>query len=130
MSESQPRLHRPNYDKFRQSLERLKEQYANYQRKTHVLRPELDKRAVAESVIQRFETCLACLREVLPGRNSQWRKYIDARNNTAHEYDCDKAEACLKLVSDFIKKAVDFDRTLSAGAGAPSVLGQNQAVSG
>ena len=116
MSESQPRLHRPNYDKFRQSLRGLEEQHSNYQRKAHALRPKLDKEAVAESVIQRFEICCACLRELPLGRDSQWRKYVDARNNTAHEYDCDKAEACLALVSDFIKEAVDFDGTLSAGA--------------
>ena len=44
------------YDKFRLSLKRLEEQFANYQRgnPTH---SELDREAVAESVIRRFKMC-------------------------------------------------------------------------
>ena len=63
MSEGQP-LPLIDYGKFRLSLKRLEEQHANYQ-KTHVHRPQLDREAVAESVIQRFETCDDCLWKVL-----------------------------------------------------------------
>ncbi len=63
MSEGQP-LPLIDYGKFRLSLKRLEEQHANYQ-KTHVHRPRLDREAVAESVIQRFETCYDCLWKVL-----------------------------------------------------------------
>ena len=52
------------YDKFQMSLKRLEEQYAN-QRETDASLPELIREAIAESVIQRFETCYDCLWKVL-----------------------------------------------------------------
>ena len=52
------------YDNFRMSLKRLEEQYENYRKPDAVL-PELLREAVAESVIQRFETCYDCLWKVL-----------------------------------------------------------------
>ena len=51
------------YDNFRMSLKRLEEQYENYRKPDAVL-PELLREAVAESVIQRFETCYDCLWKV------------------------------------------------------------------
>ena len=51
------------YDNFRMSLKRLEEQYENYRKPGAVL-PELLREAVAESVIQRFETCYDCLWKV------------------------------------------------------------------
>ena len=52
------------YDKFQMSLKRLEEQYEN-QRETDASLPELFREAIAESVIQRFETCYDCLWKVL-----------------------------------------------------------------
>ena len=52
------------YDNFRMSLKRLEEQYENYRKPGAVL-PELLREAVAESVIQRFETCYDCLWKAL-----------------------------------------------------------------
>ena len=52
------------YDNFRMSLKRLEEQYENYRKPDAVL-PELLREAVAESVIQRFETCYDCLWKAL-----------------------------------------------------------------
>ena len=53
-----------DYDKFRLSLKRLEEQYQNYQEQDDTL-PDLTREAIAESVIQRFETCYDCLWKVL-----------------------------------------------------------------
>ena len=52
------------YDKFQMSLKRLEEQHAN-QRESDASLPELIREAIAESVIQRFETCYDCLWKVL-----------------------------------------------------------------
>ena len=52
------------YDKFRMSLKRLEEQYDNYRQSDDSL-PELTQEAIAESAIQRFETCFDCLWKVL-----------------------------------------------------------------
>ena len=55
-----------DYDKFEKSLKHLQLQYDNY--KTLDEREDLsrlDKEAIAESVIQRFETCYDSLWKVL-----------------------------------------------------------------
>ena len=52
------------YDKFQLSLKRLEEQYENHQHGGPE-RSELDREGIAESVIQRFETCYDCLWKVL-----------------------------------------------------------------
>ena len=47
-----------DYQKFKKSLQQLELQFANFQglaQRTDLT--ELDKEAIAESVIQRFETC-------------------------------------------------------------------------
>ena len=53
-----------DYGKFRLSLKRLKEQHENHQRRNPAL-SDLDREGIAESVIQRFETCYDCLWKVL-----------------------------------------------------------------
>ena len=53
-----------DYDKFRMSLKRLEEQHEN-NRTLDTSLPGLIQEAVAESVIQRFETCYDCLWKVL-----------------------------------------------------------------
>ena len=57
------------YNKFRMSLKRLEEQYENYRAPDDSL-PDLTQEAVAESVIQRFETMRAFvqLRRMLASR--------------------------------------------------------------
>ena len=52
------------YDKFQMSLGRLEEQHTNYQN-LDVSLPSVTQEAIAESVIQRFETCYDCLWKVL-----------------------------------------------------------------
>ena len=53
-----------DYDKFQLSLKRLEEQHDNYQQHDPSL-SDLNREAIAESVIQRFETCYDCLWKVL-----------------------------------------------------------------
>ncbi len=145
MSEGQPPLPLIDYGKFRLSLQRLQEQCANYQN-AGVRRPRLDREAVTESVIQRFETCYDCLWKVLrrylidglgipDAPNSpkplfkmadqnglfrspidQWLVYAQKRIDTAHDYDGEKAKARLEVVSAFIDDAIDLYQTMSGDA--------------
>ena len=133
-----------DYDKLQKALTHLELQYANHQQAQS--RPELteiDREAIAESVIQRFETCYDTLwkdlkryliEEIglpdvpnspkplwkLAGQNSllassveQWLKYADARTSTAHDYSGKKAEETLALMCDFIDDAIGLYQTMS-----------------
>ena len=134
-----------DYSKLRLSLKRLEEQNRNY-RQGNPLLSDLDREGIAESVIQRFETCYDCLWKVLkrfhiealgiadPPNSpkpvfrlahendllavplAQWFRYADARIATSHDYDGAKAQACLALVPDFIDDAIGLYQTMS---GAP-----------
>ena len=131
-----------DYDKFRLSLKRLQEQHENHRILDPAL-PELTREGIAESVIQRFETCYDCLWKVLKrylievlgladAPNSpkpifrlanenrlfatpieQWLQYADVRISTAHDYDGEKAKACLASMSDFIDDAIGLYQTMS-----------------
>ena len=131
-----------DYSKLQSSLKRLEEQHANYRRGNPTL-SDLDREAVAESVIQRFETCYDCLwkvlkqyltealgvpdtpnspnpifrlaheNDLLPTPLEQWFGYAAARVDTSHDYDGEKAKACLALVPDFIDDAIDLYQTMS-----------------
>lgn len=136
-----------DYGNVQKSLKHLELQFANYQLTQN--RPELtdlDREGIAESVIQRFETCYdtlwkhlkrylieeAGLADVpnspkpilkLAGQNNlltssveQWLKYADARTSTAHDYSGEKATETLLLVGDFMADAIDLYRTMT---GAP-----------
>ena len=130
------------YDKFQMSLNRLEEQHAN-QWESDASLPELIREAIAESVIQRFETCYDCLWKVLKrylieelglaevpnspnpifrlaSENGlfrvpleQWMRYASARTDTSHDYDGEKAKACLELMPDFIDDAIGLYQIMS-----------------
>ncbi|MBL4885493.1 MAG: nucleotidyltransferase substrate binding protein [Planctomycetaceae bacterium] len=130
------------YDKFQKSLKHLELQYINYKTLDSNL-PQLLQEAVAESVIQRFETCYDCLWKILKrylieelgvtevpnspkpvlrlaGENGlfassveDWLKYADARTGTAHDYSGEKAEEALALMEDFVDDAIGLYQTLS-----------------
>ena len=134
-----------DYSKLERSLRRLMEQHDNYRAADETL-PRLDREARAESVIQRFETCYDCLWKVLKRYlihelgladlpNSprplfriaaenrmldspveQWLRYVEARVDTTHDYDGEKAKACLELVPDYIADAVGIYEVMTGNA--------------
>ncbi len=131
-----------DYDKFQMSLKRLEEQHENYQQLDASL-PELTQEAIAESVIQRFETCYDCLWKVLKrylteelgipdtpnspkpifrlahenhlfdSSLEQWLGYADRRIDTTHDYSGEKAKACLDIMGAFIDDAIGLYQTMS-----------------
>ena len=134
-----------DYSKFQLSLKRLEAQNGNHRQGNPIL-SDLDREGIAESVIQRFETCYDCLWKVLkrylieelgiadPPNSpkpvfrlahenglfdvpvAQWFRYAEARIGTAHDYDGAKAQACLALVPDFIDDAIKLYETMSAAS--------------
>ncbi|MEI7843736.1 MAG: nucleotidyltransferase substrate binding protein [Gallionellaceae bacterium] len=133
-----------DYDKLQKSLKHLEQQYSNY--KLAQDRPELtdiDREAIAESVIHRFETCYDTLwkdlkryltEEIgladvpnspkpilkLAGQNDlfassveQWLKYAQARIDTSHDYSEDKASNAIAVVGDFIDDAIGLFQTMT-----------------
>ena len=131
-----------DYGKFRISLKRLEEQYANYRRLDTTL-PRLYEEAVAESVIRRFNICYDCLWKVLrrylihgigladvpnapkpifriAAKNSlfevpvdQWLMYARTRIDASHDYDGEKAQAVLDTAADFVGDAIGLYETMS-----------------
>ncbi len=125
-----------DYEKFEKSLKHLKAQYGNYL--TLDNRPDLgalEKDAIAESTVHRFETCYDSLWKILKrylveemGRAEmpespkpvfqiafenkliadvvQWKKYADARIYTSHDYSGEKAASALGLMSRFVPDAI------------------------
>lgn len=134
-----------DYSKFRSSLKRLEEQHENHLQQDSSV-PVLMREGVAESVIQRFETCYDCLWKVLkrylnevlgiaePPNSpkpiirlahendlfasplEQWLQYAQARIGTSHDYDGEKALACLELMPDFIDDAIGLYQTMTGTA--------------
>ena len=132
------------YSKFYKSLRQLELQFANFQRSAERSDlSELDREAIAESVIQRFKTCYDCLWKhvkrhltevlglpevpnspkpifriaaenmLLPGATEQWLAYADARIQTAHDYDGAKAAHALRLMGAFIADSIALYQTLT-----------------
>ena len=124
-----------DYEKLKKSLKHLENQYRNYQSADS--REELfqiDKDAIAESVVQRFETCYDSLWKTLKRYIAEelglpdlpnspkpvfriaaenqlfpdvekWLSYADARVGTAHDYSEPKAREALALMKQFIADA-------------------------
>lgn len=130
-------------DKLKKSLKHLELQYANHlQAQNRMELTDIDREAIAESVIQRFETCYDTLWKdlkrylmdeigladvpnspkpllKLAGQNDlfassveQWLKYADARTRTAHDYSGEKAEETLAVVAEFIDDAIGLYQTM------------------
>lgn len=130
------------YDKFQKSLKHLELQYHNY-KAPHDELTELTKEAIAESVIQRFETCYDCLWKILKrylieelglpelpnspkpviriaaenalfaSNVEEWLYYADLRVGTAHDYSGEKAQTALLSMPNFINDAIALYQTLS-----------------
>ena len=133
------------YDKFQKSLKHLEMQFLNYQNLDTEL-PTLTQEAIAESVIQRFETCYDCMWKLLKrylmtelglaevpnspkpifrlaNENqlfasdiAQWLIYANTRVATSHDYSGEKAKAALALMADFINDATELYQTMSGKA--------------
>ena len=120
---------------YEKSLKHMEAQLQNF--KSASQRPELkdiDREAIAESVIQRFEICYDCLWKILKRYlienlgipeipNSpkplfriafenqifpsieQWLVYTDARINTSHDYSFGKAQTTIDNAFAFAKDA-------------------------
>ena len=131
-----------NYDKLRFSLARLEEQYDNYLHLDASL-SRLNKEAVIESTIQRFEVCFDTMWKALGRHLSEeigipdvpngpklifrlayenglisepsqdWFRYNSARIDTSHDYDGEKAQACVELVGDFISDTIGLYQTMT-----------------
>jgi len=132
-----------DYDKFEKALRHLEAQLRNYESAGE--RSELkgiDREAIAESVIQRFETCYDCLWKVLKRHmkehlgvpelpNSpkplfriafesrlfsaieQWLSYADARVDTSHDYSGEKAMATIESASAFAADAAELYKKMT-----------------
>ena len=131
-------------EKLKKALKHLELQYANYRHAQD--RPELteiDREAIAESVIQRFETAydtlwkdlkrhlidalglpdvpnspkpilkLAGENDVLAAPVATWLAYADARTATAHDYSGEKAAETLLIVEAFIHDAIKLCQTIT-----------------
>lgn len=131
-----------SYEKFHESLGRLKEQYDHYENDLNS-GPRWVRPAVEESVIKRFETCYDCLHKVLrrhlievigiaevhpapraifraahengllPSPVEQWNGYVKMRVGTAHDYSGEKAQQCLEGIADFLPDAAILYETLT-----------------
>ncbi|MBL3527524.1 MAG: nucleotidyltransferase substrate binding protein [gamma proteobacterium endosymbiont of Lamellibrachia anaximandri] len=132
------------YDKFQKSLKHLELQFENYSDLDESL-PQITQEAIAESVIQRFETCYDCLWKVLKRYLSeglglpevpnspkpvfklanenqlfssdieQWLNYADLRVGTSHDYSGEKAQKALDKMEAFIDDAIGLYQTMSGG---------------
>ncbi len=133
-----------DFDKFQKSLKHLERQLGNYARLDERDNlTELDREAIAESVVQRFETCydtlwkhvkrylteelglpevpgspkpvfrLAAENALLPAPTEKWLRYADARTATAHDYSGEKAQECLALMEEFVADAIALYESLT-----------------
>jgi nucleotidyltransferase substrate binding protein (TIGR01987 family) len=132
-----------DYDKLEKSLKHLEAQLQNYNAAAQ--REELtsiDKEAIAESVIQRFEVCYDCLWKVLKRYlrenlgvpelpNSpkplfriahenqllsgieEWLVYANARVDTSHDYSAEKAKLTIDNAYNFAKDAAALYQKMS-----------------
>jgi nucleotidyltransferase substrate binding protein (TIGR01987 family) len=128
-----------DYSMLIKSLKHLEAQYNNFL--TISFRTDLgtlEKEAIKESVIQRFETCydtlwktlkrylneelgipeipnspkpifrIAAENKLLQSNVEQWLQYADARIYTSHNYSEEKAEEAVLLMNFFIPDAINL----------------------
>lgn len=131
-----------DYSAYRSSLTRLQEQYENLENLDPGL-SKLTRDGVAESVLRRFKICydrqwkvlkrylneelgiaetpnspkpilrLANENNLFASSIDQWLRYANARIDTSHDYDAEKAKACLVLIPCFIDDAIALYQKIS-----------------
>ena len=129
------------FKKSLKNLELQSANYQNVKHRENL--SELDKEGIAESCIQRFEVCYDCLWKVLKrylieglgipeipnspkpifklahenklfiSSIENWLSYADMRVDTSHDYDQEKADNCLRQITDFIDDAIGIYQTMS-----------------
>ncbi|MBF0172998.1 MAG: nucleotidyltransferase substrate binding protein [Magnetococcales bacterium] len=133
-----------DYSALEKSLRHLERQWDNHQRtQQRSDLADLDREAIAESVIHRFETCYDTLWKglkrhliedlgltdvpnspkplfKLAGRNDlfsssveQWLRYADARIATSHDYSGTKAAQALLIIENFLNDARSLYQTMT-----------------
>jgi nucleotidyltransferase substrate binding protein (TIGR01987 family) len=135
-----------DYGKFEKALKHLESQFGHYKTLDPSL-PDFLQEAMAESVIQRFETGYDCLWKVLKrylieelglpevpnspkpifrrahenrlllGKVEDWIDYADLRVATAHDDSGEKAQQALQRMDDFIRDARALQQRLREGKG-------------
>ena len=131
-----------DYSNFRASLKNLETQHDNL-RNLPQYYPEFVHEGMAESVIQRFETCYDTLwktlrrhliealgiaevpnsprflsriadeNSLLAAGGEQWELYIQTRIDTTHDYDREKAINAIAVMPEFIDDAIDLYTTMT-----------------
>lgn len=127
-----------DYEKLKKSLKNLEVQYKNYQTlDTREELGKLEKEAIKESVIQRFEICYDVLWKTLKRYLKEelglselpnspkplfriayennlfqniedWIRYANARIDTSHDYSEEKSEKTLVIIENFIENAIQL----------------------
>jgi nucleotidyltransferase substrate binding protein (TIGR01987 family) len=125
-----------DYEKFQKALKHLELQFRNYQNlNCRDYLQEIDREAISESVIQRFEVCFDSLWKVLKRYMAEdlglsdlpnspkpvfriafenqlfpsvenWLTYTNVRVDTSHDYSETKARAALELMDSFLHDAI------------------------
>jgi hypothetical protein len=131
------------FEKSLKHLELQYNNYLTLDEKSYM--SQIDKDGIKESVIQRFETSydtlykvlkrylneelgipvvpnspwpifqIAAENELLTNDIMQWKKYVDARIGTTHDYSGEKVEYAIELMNDFIGDAIDLYITMTGG---------------
>ena len=131
-----------DYGNFQKSLKNLEMQHQ------HLLHlsphyPSFVHEAMAESVIQRFETCydalwkvlrrylieslgivavpnsprpifrIAAENNLLAAGGAQWERYVQTRLDTTHDYDREKAANALEIMPEFVSDAIRLHGALT-----------------
>jgi nucleotidyltransferase substrate binding protein (TIGR01987 family) len=139
-----------DYGKFDRALRHLVLQYENYSSLNgRAGLGEIDREAIAESVIQRFEVCYDCLWKVLKRYLGEslglpdlpnspkplfrvafenrlfpavepWLVYADARASTSHDYSERKAQEALAAAGGFINDAAALYQAMTGEPWPPT----------
>ena len=126
-----------DYGNFKRSLRNLEVQHENLLNLSPEFPPFIHE-GIAESVIQRFETCYDTLWKVLrrhlveafgiaeapnsprpifrvanenrllAAGGEQWERYVQTRIDTTHDYDGEKAANAIALMPEFISDAISL----------------------
>ena len=129
------------HEKFKMTLERLGEQYANC-RDMDISLPAITREAVAESVIRRFNICYDCLwktlrlhlterfgvadvpnspkpvfrlafeNDLFARSLEQWMVYADSRVGIMDDYEEQEVQQRLEIVGDFLRDAENLRRII------------------